>query len=125
VWNNWRRQLAWLKATLGVRRPSGDSVLFGAESSTVPRFRGRARRPCYGRARVAEAEQEQIVFVMAAGDRPRLYRSVAAGAGRRALETIAEAQTPWIEVDDDYWVNRDHVLYAYVTKAGEESWHAV
>ena len=27
----------------------------------------------------------------------------------------------WIEVDDSQWINQDHVLYAYLSPAGEES----
>ncbi len=68
---------------------------------------------------MAEAEQDQIIFVMAVGDE-RFHKSVPAGQGRDELEAIVGGDSRWIEVDDSHWINRDHVLYGYVTAAGED-----
>jgi hypothetical protein len=69
---------------------------------------------------VAEAEQDRLVFVMTVGDR-WFQKSVPAGDGRGELERLMGHDRRWIEVDDSQWINQDHVLYAYLSPAGEES----
>jgi hypothetical protein len=60
------------------------------------------------------------MFVMAIGDR-RFQKSVPAGDGRGELERLMGRNSRWIEVDDSQWINGDHVLYAFLSPAGEES----
>ena len=76
-----------------------------------------ATTACYVRA-VVDDEQDQIVFVMV-GDR-RLHRSLPAGHGERELEELIKRENAWIAADDEHWIVRENVLYAYLVRAGED-----
>ena len=60
--------------------------------------------------------QDQLVFVMAVGDR-RFVRTVFKGAGEETLRQVFEADSRWIQVDGSIWILRDHVLYVELIPA--------